>query len=77
MRRWTIVLALMGREEVGYASGSNGLSVDDNVGEMMREPFPSLPLQIPGGVVQSGKWWSDCSSLWCINVLSAKGEIQT
>ena len=44
-----LVLALVGREHVGCASGSGGWTVDDKVGEAMREMLGRAHLSLGGG----------------------------
>ena len=44
-----LVVAMEGREQVGCASGSSGGTVDDKVGETMREMLGRAHLSLGGG----------------------------
>ena len=44
-----LVMAVVGREQVGCASGSGGGTVDDKVGKMTREMLGIAHLSLGGG----------------------------
>ena len=44
-----LVVALVGREEVGYASGSGGGTVDDKVRKAMREMLMKTHISLGAG----------------------------